>query len=68
MRLYHSPTSPFVRKVVVTLHETGLIDRVELVPATGTALDPGSIPLALNPLGKIPCLERPDGRRSTTAG
>ena len=31
------------------------------MPAGGTALDPGSIPLALNPLGKIPCLERPDG-------
>jgi glutathione S-transferase len=61
MRLYHSPTSPFVRKVVVTLHEVGLVDRVELVPASGTALDPGSIPLALNPLGKIPCLERLDG-------
>jgi glutathione S-transferase len=61
MRLYHSPTSPFVRKVVVTLHELGLVDRVELVPASGTALDPGSIPLALNPLGKIPCLERTDG-------
>ena len=61
MRLYHSPTSPFVRKVMVALHELGLADRVELVPASGTALDPGSIPLALNPLGKIPCLERLDG-------
>lgn len=61
MRLYHSPTSPFARKAVVTLHELGLSDQVELVPASGTPLDPGSIPLALNPLGKIPCLERADG-------
>jgi glutathione S-transferase len=61
MRLYASPTSPFVRKVMVALHETGLAGQVEVVPASGTALDPGTIPLALNPLGKIPCLERPDG-------
>lgn len=60
MRLYHSPTSPFVRKVVAALHETGLAGQVELVPAIGTALEPGSLPTALNPLGKIPALERPD--------
>jgi len=61
MRLYHSPASPFVRKVIVTLHETGQLDAVALVPAAGTPLEPGTIPLALNPLGKLPCLERPDG-------
>ena len=27
----------------------------------GTPLEPGSMPVALNPLGKIPCLERADG-------
>ena len=61
MRLYHSPTSPYVRKVMVLLHETGQIADVELIPATGTPVDPGSMPLALNPLGKIPALERGDG-------
>ena len=61
MRLYSAPTSPFVRKVRVTLHETGLTGRVELVPATGSPTEPGSMPVALNPLGKIPALERPDG-------
>jgi glutathione S-transferase len=61
VRLYHSPTSPFVRKVVVTLHETGLLDKVELVPAAGTPVEPGTLPLARNPLGKIPTLERDDG-------
>jgi glutathione S-transferase len=60
-RLHHSPTSPFVRKVTVTLHETGLIDRVELVSAAGTTVAPGTMPVNLNPLGKIPTLERPDG-------
>jgi glutathione S-transferase len=61
LRLYRSPTSPFVRKVVVTLHETGLLDQVEIVAASGTALDPGTIPVAVKPLGKVPLLERRDG-------
>ena len=61
MRLFHSPTSPFVRKVMVTLHETGQAGDVTLVPAMGTPVDAGSMPLAQNPLGKIPALERDDG-------
>lgn len=61
MRLFHSPTSPFVRKVTVTLHETGLLDRVELVSAAGTPVAPGTMPVAVNPLGKVPTLEREDG-------
>ncbi len=61
MRLFHSPTSPYVRKVMVLLKEAGLEAQVTLTPAGGTPLDPGTIPLALNPLGKVPCLERDDG-------
>lgn len=61
MRLFHSATSPFVRKVMVTLHETGQLDRVELVPAVGTPMASGTMPVAENPLGKVPTLERPDG-------
>lgn len=61
MKLYHAPASPFVRKVMVLLHEAGAADRVTLVPAAGTPLDPGTMPVDRNPLGKIPALERPDG-------
>ena len=61
MRLYHSATSPYVRKVMVVLHETGLLDQVTLVPASGTPTAPGTMPVAQNPLGKIPALERDDG-------
>ena len=61
LRLHHSVTSPFVRKVTVLLHETGLIEDVVLVPAGGTPVASGGMPLAQNPLGKIPVLERPDG-------
>lgn len=61
MRLYHSPTTPYGRKVMVLLHETGQAGDVEVVRAGGTPLDPGSQPLAANPLGKIPALELDDG-------
>ena len=58
MRLFHSPTSPYVRKVMVQLHETGLLPQVELVTGSGTPVDPGKAPLEANPLGKVPALER----------
>jgi len=61
MRLYYSPFSPYVRKVMVVLHETGLADQVDLVTVSGNAIDPGNQPLAQNPLGKIPTLERESG-------
>lgn len=61
MRLYHSPTSPYARKVMVVLMETGQEEAVTLIPATGTPIDPATMPVAQNPLGKIPTLERPDG-------
>jgi len=61
MRLYFSPTSPYVRKVMVLLHETGQIGGVELVAGSGNPVDPAGAPLDANPLGKVPALERPDG-------
>ncbi len=61
MKLYHAPASPFARKVTVLLHEAGATDRVGLIPASGNPLDPGTMPVDRNPLGKIPALERDDG-------
>jgi glutathione S-transferase len=59
--LHHSPASPYVRKVMVVLHETGQLDAVRLAPAAGTPIEPASMPVGHNPLGKIPALEREDG-------
>jgi glutathione S-transferase len=61
MKLYYSPTSPYVRKVMIVLEETGQRDDVELVNVATTpiAADPGL--LTKNPLAKVPALERPDG-------
>ena len=61
MQLYYSPTSPYVRKITVLIHEAGLQDRVERIAASGTPLEPGSLPLAENPLGKVPVLITPHG-------
>jgi glutathione S-transferase len=61
MKLYYSPTSPYVRKVMVLLRETGQLADVELITASGTPLAPADELLAKNPLTKVPALERPDG-------
>jgi glutathione S-transferase len=61
MKLYHSPTSPYVRKVRVLLHETGQSDDVELVTAGGTPFTPSGALMDKNPLTKVPALELPDG-------
>jgi len=61
LTLHHSPASPYVRKVMILLHETGQLDQVRLSPSAGNPVEPGTMPLAANPLGKIPALERDDG-------
>lgn len=61
MRLYHSPTTPFGRKVMVLVLEAGLADQITVVEVSGTPLDPGSMPINRNPLGKVPALERAEG-------
>ena len=61
MKLSYSPASPYVRKVMVLLHETAQLDDVELVDGSGTPLAPHAETVSKNPLGKIPALERPDG-------
>lgn len=61
MKLYYFPTSPYVRKVMVTLHETGQLDDVELLTTTTTPNAPAESLTPSAPLGKIPALERDDG-------
>lgn len=61
MQLFTSPTTPFGRKVMVLILESGLADRVQVLTVAGSPLDPGSMPLDQNPLGKIPSLIPDDG-------
>ena len=59
MKLRYSATSPYVRKVMMVIHERGLSDRIALEktdpwsPATDLPHD--------NPLGKVPALMLADG-------
>ena len=59
MKLWYSPASPFVRKVLVFAHETGVADSIELVP--GNVWEPDTGITRDNPLGKVPALATPDG-------
>jgi glutathione S-transferase len=61
LTLHHSHASPYARKVMIVLHETGQLDQIAIAPAAGSPVDPGTMPVGANPLGKIPALERPDG-------
>lgn len=61
MKLMHSGTSPFVRKVSVLLLETGLDDRVEKETVAVSPMNPGDVVPSANPLGKVPCLIADDG-------
>ena len=38
MKLFYSPASPFVRKVLVVAHEIGLAGRIEHAPVSTTPL------------------------------
>jgi glutathione S-transferase len=60
MLLRHSHTSPFVRKVTVLLHETGLADRVALETVDGWS-EPDDL-TGENPLSMVPTLVMEDGR------
>jgi glutathione S-transferase len=60
VKLFSSATSPFVRKVLVLIREAGIAS-VDLIAVGGTPVDPGTLPVDLNPLGKIPALVPDDG-------
>jgi glutathione S-transferase len=61
MKLYHSPTSPFVRKCLVCARETGLIERITLEPAAAHPVARDRALVAHNPLGQVPTLITDDG-------
>jgi len=60
MKLYYSNLSPFVRKCLVSAHELGLRDRLELLPAVAHPVNRDRTLVAVNPLGKIPTLVTDD--------
>lgn len=59
MKLFYSPASPFVRKVMIVAALRGLTQRIETVKTDATKGDADLD--GANPLGKLPCLVA-DGR------
>src|SRR5882757_8753121 len=61
MKLHWSPRSPFVRKVMIVVHELGLADRITCVRTVAATTRPHLELMAENPLSKIPTLVLDDG-------
>lgn len=61
MKLYWSPRSPFVRKVMVFAHEAGVAPRIETVKTLVSSTAANRELMSVNPLGKIPTLVTDDG-------
>lgn len=56
MKLHWSPKSPFVRKVLIVLHETGQFDHIEIVRSVAAIAEPNALLMRDNPLSQIPTL------------
>jgi len=56
MKLFHSHSSPFVRKVMVVAHELGLAERIEWLPSKVHPVERDRAVLAQHPLAQVPTL------------
>ncbi len=62
MKIYFSPFSPYVRKCLVTAHELGLAERIELLPSSAHPVNRDRQIIETNPLGKVPTFFTDDGQ------
>ncbi|MBP6019028.1 MAG: glutathione S-transferase family protein [Burkholderiaceae bacterium] len=61
MKLFHSPASPYVRKVMVAAWERGVQESIEILgSAAGPVIRDETI-VTVNSSGKVPCAILPDG-------
>jgi glutathione S-transferase len=61
MKLWFSPASPFVRKVMITAHETGQANAITKVDANTTVINRNLELVKDNPSGRIPVMVLDDG-------
>ena len=61
MKLFHSPTSPYVRKVMASAIELGLEGRLERLPGAVSPVARNAEVAAHNPLAKVPTLVTDEG-------
>lgn len=62
MQIYFSPTSPYVRKCLVSAHELGLDGRIRLLPSNAHPVNRDREIVARNPLGKVPTFFTDEGQ------
>ncbi|MEY4749612.1 MAG: hypothetical protein RIQ60_1826 [Pseudomonadota bacterium] len=62
MKLFFSPTSPYVRKCLAVAHELGVADRIDFLVANAHPVNRDASIVAANPLGKVPTLISDDGQ------
>ena len=62
MKIYYSPASPFVRKVMIVAREVGLAERIELLPSKAGPVERDATIRAENPLGQVPTFTTDDGQ------
>ena len=61
LQLHWSPKSPFVRKVMICIHELGIDHEVGKIRSVAAMLKPNAALMQDNPLSKIPTLLLEDG-------
>lgn len=61
MKIYYSPFSPYVRKVLVAAHELGVASRIEQLPSAAHPVNRDQTIIAHNPLGQVPTMLLEDG-------
>lgn len=62
MKILFSPFSPFVRKCLVTAHELGLDERLQLLASNANPVQRDGEIIRLNPLGKVPTFFTDEGQ------
>jgi glutathione S-transferase len=62
MKILFSPFSPYVRKCLVSAHELGLNERLQLLPSNAHPVNRDREIIAANPLGKVPTFFSDDGQ------
>ncbi|MBV2180065.1 MAG: glutathione S-transferase [Castellaniella sp.] len=61
MKLFYSPASPFIRKVLVVAHELGIADQLTHLPSAAHPVRRDPRVVAVNPSGRVPALILDDG-------
>jgi len=68
IRLFYSPRSPYVRKVMIVAHELGLAEQVEFIDCAAHPIDRDASIVKHNPLGQVPTALLDDGTMLADSG